>query len=376
MGNICVKPTKSSPSNSFTNLKFTPASRKNSKNGGKQRRKSGGSSIKSNGKKSLPADDERYNPPITTGNSLYNTVYKEQTPYTNTQNPQLVKANGSPNNHNYPHHERTTEVQPSSRSSSYKLVQTDLAGNDDSGKGSMERSYNSQVSTNTNSGDRTGTARLEQQLLRGHMRTDSSDLMKKHGHSRQGSSGSNAMVRDRSDSARRGGGGGVSAPVAADFIRKGSWTVSEPKVHRNNSDKDSKSSPRTNRTQPSILTDHRVKNTPSPPPRSAIQRPNSPSMTRSDSCKNEINPVLRNKPHMQIQQRRQVVSAMTINTGLTVASSGSSSTSSRRASDSEEYTTNLNVEQHCACVIKWKKGNLLGRGTFGKVSSMNTSYYA
>ena len=381
MGNCCDKQTKSSPSNSFTNLKFTPVARKPSKSSNKQRRKSGGS-VKSNSK-SRPSEDSSKVLPKPTGNSLYNTVYNEQTPYTSKQNPQLNKANGSTthgqqqyspsqNQQQYSHSQNQTPEppQPGSRSSSYKLVQSDLIGQDDSGKGSMERSYTSQGS----GGERSGSIRLEQQLMRGHIRTNSADLMKR-GHSRQGSNGS-IVVRDRSDSQRRG------APVPADFIRKGSWTVNEPIVRRNNSDKsikvydnslDKKSSPRShvsNTNQPSILADHKVTNTPSPPPRSAIQRPTSPSsMTRSDSCKNEVNPVLRNKPH-NIQQRRQVVSAMTINTGLTTTGYGSSNSSqinSRRASDSEEYTTSLNVEQQCACVIKWKKGNLLGKGSFGKV---------
>lgn len=370
MGNCCEKQTKSSPSNSFTNLKFTPVTRKLSKSGSKQRKKSGGS-VKSNGK-SRPSEDGSKVLPKPTGNSLYNTVYNEQTPYTSKQNPQLQKAN-SITDHQYQytqtHNDTAEPPQPTSRSSSYKLLQSDLLAQEDSGKGSMDRSYTSQGS----GGEKAGNVSLEQQILRGHMRTNSSDLVKR-GHTRQGSNGS-IVVRDRSDSQRRG------APVPADFIRKGSWTVNEPKIHRNNSDKsitihdnslDKKSSPRSRvggGNQPSILTDHKVTNTPSPPSRSAIQRPMSPSsMTRSDSCKNEVNPVLRNKPH-NIQQRRQVVSAMTINTGLTTASSSNSSqTNSRRASDSEEYTTSLNVEQQCACVIKWKKGNLLGKGSFGKVS--------
>lgn len=389
MGNCCGKQSyKSSPSNSFTNLKFTTATEQKStskSSNGRVRKKSGDSTKGSKPAKPAPA------PRAVHTNSNINS-----SPYQDKARPVQTSKTAHPPFSNIP------TANDDGRTPSYKLQQADLItkGNvqnlpDNIQNHGAKQSSNSQTNGSPVSNDRTGTGRSAQQMaLKGHRRTGSTDLMKK-GHSRTGSAVS-SVVRDRSDSQKR---------VPADFIRKGSWTLNDPKLKRKDGDKALEYSPVSTRRvpntsfhqppQPSILADHHVTanegkqpradylNAPSSSPllNSSIARPTSPSViTRSDSCKNELNPVLRNKSHLQ--ERRQVVSAITINTGLCNSSEADSSSSSRRGSADLSTDvlvtkdTDPNIHQQCACVIKWKKGNLLGRGTFGKVSNTRTDYFS
>jgi len=340
MGNCCGKQSsKSSRSNSFTNLKFTHP--EDGKSQAKRIRRKSGDTVKS--KTSIPdltvATEKQM---ICNGNKVEPPSYYDQKhsqPVNHSDN-----VNGILSQH---------QVDDEGRTPSYKLRQEDLYKT--KSNVSESQSFGSNHSPVIN--DRAGSLRMEHQLVSGH--------------------------RDRADSQKR---------IPADYIRKGSWTVSEPKVKRNDSDNklDSRSSPLLGRNgaippaHPSILTDHRVKTSSLRPHNqtefsntnqtSSIQkRTSTSSMTRSDSCKNEVNPVLRNKPHLQ--QRRQVVSAMTINTAVANGSEDSSSNGSGRHLSVETKPTgfnsrpsNFDQQSQCACVIKWKKGNLLGRGTFGKVS--------
>lgn len=382
MGNCCGKQSlKSSPSNSFTNLKFPSQGegKQVAKSpGGRSRRKSGDST---KGKKN---DSPQIN---TVLSQPQNGVYtgkptQDKLPQTKHHIKHSDRKQPSP----LP--QRPDPVGEDGRSSSYRLRQADVVAGTESkagGRGSNHNSLDRSTPTSQLTTDRSGSMRLEQQLLAGHRRTDSTDLAKR-GHTRTGSGSSHAF-RDRVDSQKR---------IPADFIRKGSWTVNEPKLTRGDSNEKEYSPVSAHRTNhssrvapppgppapspPSILVDHCAKQLPrsqaSPTPqKSSIPPPTSPSLlTRSDSCKNELNPVLRNKPHLQ--ERRQVVSAITINTALCNGSDSGSNNSSgnRRSTDfsgpvpHSRKPKGLGSNEQSACVLKWKKGNLLGRGTFGKVS--------
>lgn len=296
---------------------------------------------------------------VATGNSLYNSLYNEQSsPYRQRKIPDSPQQTG------------TASTQ---KSSSYRLRQEDVGGSSlpdnnsyhtNSNNSSRDNSQENTLETTKDSLDRVSKLTLEQQILRGHKRTGSQDI--KFGHTRTASSGSiQLLTRDRSDSQRK--------IVPADFIRKGSFAMTESKLQRRDSDQrqqpdvtQSQTNPLvidSTNNQPKILVDHI-------PMRTSIHAPVSPSLSRSDSCNNEINPVLRGK---NLQARRQVVSAMHLDLGIGTGSSNSS----------EDYDTSLDGERsrkaykrtrpattfdhHSECVIKWKKGNLLGKGSFGKV---------
>lgn len=375
MGNCCTKQSlKSSPSNSFTNLKFGPnGERKPSAKSpsGKTRHKSG-ESVK--GKKdNLPPINKVLSQP-------QNGHYTENLPH------QPASDQGKPTHYVKPPSPKYQEpIDENGRTPSYRLRQADLRSDHeqtDGDSGSKTSSIDRATPTSQLTGDRAGSLRLEQQLLHGHRRSGSNDFKK--GHNRNGSN-TNNIVRDRSDSQQR---------VHADYIRKGNWALHDPKLKRGDSSDKKDYSPVSARntntqpilTQPSILVDHcansNVGQRLSPSPvKSSIPPPTSPSMTRSDSCKNELNPMLRNKPHLQ--ERRQVVSAITINTAACNDGEFSPISDGRRRSSDFTAPTNQTdrdpkSNQQLACVLKWKKGNLLGRGTFGKVkrisfASMNVS---
>ena len=359
MGNCCGKESyKSSPSNSFTNLKIPGQSEQKLSGkitGGRSRHRSGDSN-----KETKNNRGHAINPTYTQKSSTTCNGDAQNNPSKHISQRSNDRTNFS-HEQPSPASARPDPVgEEDGRVSSYRLRQADLGGNAESS--SMDRSTPTSQLTN----DRAGSLRLEQQLIVGHRRTGSSDLTKKiHLPSNAPHGG-----RERSDSQKR---------IPVDFIRKGSWTVSEPKLTRGDSsdkkDYNPVSAQRPGQgpvlqipSQPSILVDHCVDRSSlaneKSVQKSSIPPPTSPSMTRSDSCKNELNPVLRNKPHLQ--ERRQVVSAMTIDTGM------SDTNSNHRLSDLALTAAPIagRPDQHLACVLKWKKGNLIGRGTFGKVSKL------
>lgn len=387
MGNCCGKENlKSSPSNSFTSLKFTTAKERKpstKSNSSKVRRKSGGSnkeprnSIEPTKQKQPPAPytngrayTEKARPTNnqpTSGGRPTNNQHQSGAKHPNNQQPSGKLSNSNSSN--------GVTADGDGRTPSYKLRQADLVregspGTPESGRklSSIERRC---LEVNKSPVlDRAGGLRLEQQLLTGHRRT---------GSGASSLSGSQS-ARDRSDSQRRA--------VPADFIRKGSWTHNESRIRRNDSDnKITQPSPLLTRSskvppvnaQPSILVDHCVteESRSNKISSSSIPAPTSPSLTRSDSCKNDENPVLRNKGHLQ--QRRQVVSAMTIDTGLTDISNENNLHPGDYTGRGVPVRANSklppNAHQQCASVLKWKKGNLLGRGTFGQVCPNFTLSY-
>lgn len=384
MGSCCGKESlKSSPSNSFTNLKF-PASgerKQSTKSNGVRSRQKSGDSVKSKKSDKSPAAKPTAAPrkSLTRAENLPNS-------YNHSTNNVRHSEHKPPS----PAVRRQENLDEEGRTPSYRLRQADLRGKLDGGDGSdgsKQNSIDRSTPTSQINNDRAGSIRREQQLITGHRRTGSTDLMKR-GHARTGSNANQGM-RDRADSQKR---------IQADFIRKGSWTLNEPKLTRGDSHDKKEYSPvlvRTNsngrriqnnshpQSQPSILVDHCVdqKNqTNSSPQKSSIPQPTSPSMTRSDSCKNELNPVLRNKSHLQ--ERRQVVSAITIDTNACNGTASTDSGSNDSRPHSGDFTTaqhipngkDLDSQLQLNGVIKWKKGNLLGRGTFGKVSLMHLFY--
>ena len=248
-----------------------------------------------------------------------------------------------------------------SKSSSYRLRQEDLSGT--LGTGSTYSGHSSRESSaqNTLENQRPKEVSLEKQLWRGHVRGESTDRIRS-GHSRSNSSTS-GVFRDRSDSQKR---------VPADYIRKGSWAVTESKLQRSNSDQqpDVTKSQAHHLDHPSILADHAVNQVPqivtSQYRPSSIQPPTSPTaLTRSDSCKNELNAVLRGKSNLK--ERRQVVSEI----HLDIEAINSRNASSEDGTPSDDGNTSrmrgLDGQGGHDPAVKWKKGNLLGKGSFGKV---------
>jgi len=348
MGNCCAK-AGLSPSSSFQDLKIV-----NGK--ATRRRSSGGQTAK---KAPVPMKTA-----VATGNSLYNSLYNEQSsPYTKRTGERLPPK----------HVPSPVYIPPkeSPRSDSYRLRQEDLNGTKpltsppdsslpESGRGSLE-SKQSHESPRT---ERRGSISLEQRLLRGHIRTGS------NGHKRTGSGTSDIIPRERGDSKR--------GLVHADYIRKGSWAVTESKVQRNDSGGSAKDKPRIEISVTGSLDRDSGTSDCSEELPPHIQRPGYPSsispvigeLSRSGSCKNELNPVLRSRKE-NLLTRRQVVSEVRLET-LDLALCVDEATADRRQrilSDSE-----ASANEECACVIKWKKGNLLGKGTFGMVSTSVPEY--
>lgn len=359
MGNCITKPlSKSSRSNSFTNLKFTPGvmvKEQKETNGISQ-----GSShiIQTSAHVTAGKVLNRPNavPPaasVATGNSLYNSIYNEQSsPY--RQRKSVPRRDSQPQPHG-------TAKSDDSKSSSYRLRQEDLCSTMGTSSVHSDQSSRASSTQNTMENQRAKDVSLEKQLWRGHMRSESTDRIRP-GHSRSNSAAS-GVFRERSDSQKR---------VQADYIRKGSWAVTESKLQRceNDQQPDVTKSRAHQLDHPSILADHAVNQTPHIQniqySHSSIQPPMVVApLTRSDSCKNELNAVLRGKSNLQ--ERRQVVSEIhldieAINNNYASSDDG---TPSDEGPPSRLQDLDRQVDRDSA--IKWKKGNLLGKGSFGKV---------